>query len=305
MIEVEHLIFEYPGHRAINDVSFSIERDSVTALVGPNGAGKTTLMRCLCGLERPLSGSIVVDGIDVVEHPRRCHERIGYLSDFYGLYDDLYVSQCLRYAAEANGATRNIGASISETADRLNLGDRLNQRVGELSRGLRQRVAVGQALIHNPRLLVLDEPASGLDPEARHDLAELFKSLRAGGMTLLVSSHILAELEEYASEMLVIREGRIIEQRKLRTAAASHRDLMIEVIAGGNRVVDLLGARAEVHSIEVDGNRILCGISGGDDVQQQLLKSLVEAGIAIINFSTVERDLQRSYLESIKAPSIK
>jgi len=304
MIEVENLTFEYPGHRAVDDVSFTIERDSVTALVGPNGAGKTTLMRCLCGLERPLSGTIVVDGIDVVEHPRRCHERIGYLSDFYGLYDDLYVSQCLRYAAEANGTTRDVGASISETADRLNLGDRLNQRVGELSRGLRQRVAVGQALIHNPRVLILDEPASGLDPEARHDLAELFKYLQAAGMTLLVSSHILAELEEYASEMLVIRDGRIIEQRKLRTDA-SHRDLMIEVISGGERVNELLGARAEVHSVEVDGNRILCGISGGDEVQRQLLKALVGAGIAIVNFSTLEQDLQRSYLKSIKEPSKK
>ncbi|MFP6680824.1 MAG: ABC transporter ATP-binding protein, partial [Gammaproteobacteria bacterium] len=166
MIEVQNLIFEYPGHRAIDDVSFTINRDSVTALVGPNGAGKTTLMRCLCGLERPLSGSIIIDGIDVIENPRRSHEKIGYLSDFFGLYDELQVAQCLRYAAEANGVRNNVSESIRQTAERLRLTERLYQHVGELSRGLRQRVAIGQAMIHNPRVLILDEPASGLDPEA-------------------------------------------------------------------------------------------------------------------------------------------
>lgn len=303
MIEVQNLIFEYPGHRAIDEVSFSIESNSVTALVGPNGAGKTTLMRCLCGLERPLSGAIVIDGIDVVEQPRRSHEVIGYLSDFFGLYDDLCVRRCLRYAAEANGATGDLSASIAQTAVKLHLTDRLEQRVGELSRGLRQRVAIGQAMIHNPRVLVLDEPASGLDPEARHDLAELFKSLRTEGTTLLVSSHILAELEAYASEMLVIREGRIVEQRKLGSRAASRHKILIEIIAGAARLHELLDARADVLSVSADGDAIRCEISGGPETQRQLLKYLVERGAEIVSFSRIEHDLQQSYLESVAEPS--
>ncbi len=300
MIEVRNLIFEYPGHRAIDNVSFSIDPDSVTALVGPNGAGKTTLMRCLCGLDRPLSGSIVVDGIDVIEHPRRSHEKIGYLSDFFGLYDELPVGQCLRYAAEANGVTSQIDASVRQTAEHLRLSDRLEQRAGELSRGLRQRVAIGQAIIHKPRVLVLDEPASGLDPEARHDLAELFKILKTSGMTLLVSSHILAELEAYATEMLVIRDGRIIEQRQLGTRAADRRHVQIELIAANATIVDWLKARPEIGSITADGARISCELSGGDDAQGQLLKALVAADAEIVNFSTVEQDLQSSYLNSIR-----
>ena len=303
MIEVKDLIFEYPGQRAIDDVGFFIERDSVTALVGPNGAGKTTLMRCLCGLERPLSGTIVVDGIDVVEQPRRSHERIGYLSDFFGLYDDLHVQQCLRYAAEANGMTSDLTDSVAQTAARLGLTDRLNQRVGELSRGLRQRVAIGQAMIHNPRGLVLDEPASGLDPEARHDLAELFKVLQVSGMTLLVSSHILAELETYATEMLVIRDGRIIEQRKLGARHAAHHFVAIDCATDAADTCALLSARPEIRSVTSDRNRIRCEISGGDDAQRRLLKYLIDSGAPIVNFSIVERDLQRSYLESIKEPS--
>ena len=300
MIEVNNLVFEYPGHRAIDDVSFSIERDSVTALVGPNGAGKTTLMRCLCGLDRPLSGGIVVDGIDVIEHPRRSHERIGYLSDFFGLYDELQVGHCLRYAAEANGMTEKIDAAVTQTAERLRLTDRLTQRVGELSRGLRQRVAIGQAMIHSPRVLVLDEPASGLDPEARHDLAELFKILKASGMTLLVSSHILAELEAYATEMLVIRDGRIIEQRQLGTRTASRRNILIELIAHDEAVSEMLRARSEIQSVDMEGERITCEISGGDKTQHRLLKELIALDVAVVNFSTVEPDLQRSYLDSIK-----
>lgn len=304
MIDVQNLIFEYPGQRALDDVSFSIERDSVTALVGPNGAGKTTLLRCLCGLERPLSGSIVVDGIDVIEQPRRSHERIGYLSDFFGLYDDLSIRQCLQYAAEANGKIDGLNKSITQTADRLDLTDRMEQRVGELSRGLRQRVAIGQAMIHNPRVLILDEPASGLDPEARHNLAELFKTLQSAGMTLLVSSHILAELGAYASDMLVIRDGRIVQQRRLGTRAASRRQIVINVISGAARVHELLAARDDVSAISTDGDSVAFELAGDDATQRRLLRYLMDAGAAVINFSTVEHDLQRSYLESIRSPSV-
>ena len=300
MIEVQNLIFEYPGHRAIDDVSFTIIRDSVTALVGPNGAGKTTLMRCLCGLERPLSGSIIIDGIDVIENPRRSHEKIGYLSDFFGLYDELQVAQCLRYAAEANGVRNKVSESVTQTAERLRLTERLARHVGELSRGLRQRVAIGQAMIHNPRVLILDEPASGLDPEARHDLAELFKILKASGMTLLVSSHILAELEAYASEMLLIRDGHIIEQRQLGGRPSARRQILIELLAQDDAVDDLLRNRADVTTVTSDGPHITCDVAGGDEAQQRLLKELVQAGAAVVNFSTIEQDLQRSYLDSIK-----
>ena len=302
MIEVQNLIFEYPGHRAIDDVSFTINRDSVAALVGPNGAGKTTLMRCLCGLEQPLSGSIIIDGIDVIENPRRSHEKIGYLSDFFGLYDELPVAQCLRYAAEANGVRNKVSESVTQTAERLRLTERLGQHVGELSRGLRQRVAIGQAMIHNPRVLILDEPASGLDPEARHDLAELFKTLKASGMTLLVSSHILAELEAYASEMLVIRDSQIIEQRELGVRPSSRRQILIELLAQDDVVNDLLRNRADVIIVTSDGPHITCDIAGGNESQQLLLKELVQAGAAVVNFSTIEQDLQRSYLNSIKEP---
>ena len=302
MINVNGLVFEYPGQRALDDVAFTIRANSVTALVGPNGAGKTTLMRCVCGLEKPLSGAVTVDGIDVITEPRLSHERLGYLSDFFGLYDALSVRQVMMHAASANGSRRNLADAAATTAARLGLSDRLEQRVGELSRGLRQRVAIGQAIIHEPKVLILDEPASGLDPEARHDLAELFRTLQKDGMTLLVSSHILAELGAYATDMLVIRGGRIIEQRTLKDTAPLTREIVMELADTDGAVNAVFDAFDNVSNIRRDGRRIRCALNGDDDAQHRLLRALIEADIAVVSFATLERDLQQSYLESMQAP---
>lgn len=300
MIEVDNLSFEYPRHRALDDVGFSIASNSVTALVGPNGAGKTTLMRCICGLERPIKGTIVVDGIDVISDPRASHKKLGYLSDFFGLYDELSVRRSLRHAAAANGTVENLDQAVETAAVQLRLSDRLEQNVGELSRGLRQRVAIAQALIHAPKVLILDEPASGLDPEARHDLAELFKTLQNNGMTLLVSSHILAELEAYATDMLVIRGGRIVEQRNLRkTTDSAQRRILIDINGDAAAVAELIKNRPEVQTTESNGEQLVCNLTGGDLAQQALLSFLVNKQVPVINYSWLERDLQQSYLDSV------
>lgn len=170
-VSASKVLFEYPGVRALDDVSFELPAGSVTALVGPNGAGKTTLLRCLAGLERPMLGRIHVEGIDALEEPRAVHRRVGFLSDFFGLYDALSVAQCFSHAAAAQGVSQQeLSGAVERTADRLGLTELLGRRTAELSRGQRQRVAIGQALIHAPGVLMLDEPASGLDPEARHSL---------------------------------------------------------------------------------------------------------------------------------------
>ncbi|MCK4509545.1 MAG: ABC transporter ATP-binding protein, partial [Desulfuromonadales bacterium] len=211
MIEVNDLVFEYPGTRALDGVSFRIEPGNITALVGPNGAGKTTLLRCMAALEVPLHGEVRIDGENIHEDPRSCHRKLGYLSDFFGLYDELTVRQCLLHAAASRGILAGEQLRVIEqAADRLGISDRLEMRAGALSRGLRQRLAIAQAVVHEPQILMLDEPASGLDPEARHSLAELFLTLRDQGMTLVVSSHILSELDEYSTDMLVLRDGRIL-----------------------------------------------------------------------------------------------
>ncbi len=300
IIDVAQLSYEYPGMRALDAVSFSIAAGSITALVGPNGAGKTTLLRCLAGLDRPLAGSIAIAGIDVVDEPRRSHGAIGYLSDFYGLYADLSVYQCLAYVAGANGvATSNIATLVAEVARDTGLEQRLQQRSGDLSRGLRQRVAIAQAVIHGPRVVLLDEPASGLDPEARHQLGELFIKLRQRGMSLLVSSHILAELEAYSTDMLILRGGRVVEQRRLGTIETDHAVLQIRLTTALDELQRALAADPRVSALNCIDDRLEFRFGGDTDARAALLAELIQRGYRITHFATVSEDLQQSYLRSI------
>ena len=304
MIEISGLTFDYPGHRALTDVTLSIAKGSVTALVGPNGAGKTTLMRCIAGLETPLTGDISVAGLNVIERPREAHRIMCYLSDFFGLYQDLSVARCLEYAAAAQGlADHEIPAAVERTAQHLNLAQQLQQLSSSLSRGQRQRVAIGQAIIHQPKVLLLDEPASGLDPEARASLATLFRQLQADGMTLLVSSHILAELDEYSSHMLALRDGRILENRALKPKHASDeiRHLHLELAAPETRLSDWLNARAEITLKIATENHAEFDFHGDIHAQATLLKALVMDGFNVSSLAAQKENLQQSYLRSVAA----
>jgi ABC-2 type transport system ATP-binding protein len=301
-IIVSSLLFEYPGVRALDDVSFNVEAGGVTALVGPNGAGKTTLLRCLAGLELPLHGSIEVAGVDVLEEPRTVHRRIGFLSDFYGLYDSLTVRQCFSHAAASHGVKEtSLDTAIERTAERLGLSELIGRRASELSRGQRQRVAIGQALIHDPQVLMLDEPASGLDPEARHALALLFTKLSAEGMTLLVSSHILAELDEYSTHMLVMRNGRILEAKAIGGTVANTRRLRVEFAHAPADIAQVLGTVAGIRVLETSGNQALIAVADDDEAQSGVLRSLVLAGLPVSSFSADRENLHQSYLRTVAA----
>lgn len=302
MIKIDGLTFDYPGHRALNEVTFTVASGSVTALVGPNGAGKTTLMRCIAGLETPLVGSITVNGMDVIEQPRQAHRFMGYLSDFFGLYQDLTVAQCLEYAAATQGLPAGeIPAAIELTASRLNLGGLLNQSAGSLSRGQRQRAAIGQAIIHRPKVLLLDEPASGLDPEARADLASLFRQLQADGMTLLVSSHILAELDEYSTHMLALSDGRILENRELKPSrlAENIRCLHLELASADDRLHEWLNQNPQVILRSATPEHAEFDFNGDVSAQAMLIRELVEAGFLVCSLASHKENLQQSYLRSI------
>jgi ABC-2 type transport system ATP-binding protein len=305
MIRVEHLIFDYPGHRALDDVGFAIAPGTITALVGPNGAGKSTLMRVCSGLERPFAGRVRLQDIDVHENPREAHRRMGYLSDFFGIYDEMTVRQCLEYRAAAQGVSKETQCdAVDLAAARMELTPRLNQRAGELSRGLRQRLAIAQATIHNPIFVMLDEPASGLDPEARIGLATALKTLCAGGMTIIVSSHILAELDDYSTHILMIRDGRIVEHAPLSAIENAETDrvtIAIELAAPDPRLPEILNAVPGATVEHLDPRKALLSTQGGTTTRQALLKRLVEAGLPIIEFSVEKPRLQDTYLARMRA----
>ncbi len=302
---VESLRFEYPGVRALDDVSFALAPGTVTALVGPNGAGKSTLLRCMAGLETPVAGRILIDQVDVLDAPRAAHRRLGYLSDFFGIYGALTVRQCLAHAAAIH-QDANASGDVERTAARLGLADRLDDGAGSLSRGLRQRLAIGQAIIHAPRLLLLDEPAAGLDPEARAALAVLFRELQAAGMTLVVSSHILAELEEYSTHMLVLRAGRIVEQREVGAGSGGGvpaRRLRVRLAVPDARLAARLAAVSGVSALEAHEAEAAFDFGGDLGQQAALVRELVGEGFAVASVEEARASLQDSYLRTVAGGS--
>ena len=301
MIVANAVSYEYPNLRALSDVSFTIGQGAIAALIGPNGAGKTTLLRCLAALDRPYSGTIEIDGTDTADHPREVHRRIGYLSDYFGVYSDLTVERCLRHAAMAGGVPpENVGAAVARAASRVGLSDRMNALSGTLSRGLRQRLGIAQAMIHDPTVLLLDEPASGLDPEARHALSELLKMLRDQGMTLLVSSHILSELEDYATEVLFIRDGKLMQHAALGAASTSPTArVRIELAHAVPTFRDSLTAinGIVIDSCDQDAAVISCGADA--ESRRSVLAALIGAGLPVSAFAEHRERLQESYLSFV------
>ncbi|WP_421933840.1 ATP-binding cassette domain-containing protein [Phenylobacterium sp.] len=300
MIEVRGVVYDYPSARALHGVSFDVQAGAVLALVGPNGAGKSTLMRCIAALDVPTEGTIAVAGLDVETDPRGVHAAIGYLPDFFGLYDELSVRKALTYAARSRGVSvADTPAAVEAAAARVQLTDRLEARAGELSRGLKQRLAIAQTIVHRPRVLLLDEPAAGLDPEARRSLSDLILSLSREGMTIVVSSHILAELEDYSTQMLMIRDGAVAGGGVL-AAGAGHRDgSRVEVVFAetpddlGDRLV-ALGVTVE----RLEGDAATLVLADGED-DSALLAQLIGAGLKVRAFQASRKTLEDAYLAEV------
>ena len=299
MIAVSGLIFDYPGTRALDNVTFALEARTITALVGPNGAGKTTLLRCLAGLDTPFAGQVNVAGLDVLSEPRLSHRRMGFLADSFGLYDDLSVEQCLLYSAASLGLPAAEQARAARlAAERLALGERYRQKVGTLSRGLRQRLAIAQTIVHKPEVLLLDEPASGLDPEARLGLADPLRALRDGGMTIMVSSHILSELEDYSTHMLILRDGQLKDQRAL-AAPSVGGGVSLRLAVADNRLEAVLKAETAVSGLIVEGLSARFRFAGDDLARALVLHRLIEAGLPITDFALERERLQETYLSHL------
>ncbi len=299
MISVEALTFEYPGVRALDGVAFELPRESITAMVGPNGAGKSTLLRCIAGLETPLTGRVRLGELDVHERPRDGHRLIGFLSDFYGLYDDLSVARCLSYRAgamEVPPAERR--DRVSATATRCGLSALLERRAGELSRGQRQRLAIAQALVHGPEVLLLDEPASGLDPEARHALSALLRDLRGEGLTIVVSSHILSELEDYSTHMLALDRGRLRDFRPIAEPGevAARQRVRLALAQPDARLESILEGEEGLSALSVAEGEASFDMAAAPAARAALLRRLVEAGLPVAAFELCERNMEQAYL---------
>lgn len=298
MITVKDLSFEYPNTKALNNISFEIQKGSITALVGPNGAGKTTLLKCLAGLSEPYSGQVIINDINVHDNPGSINRLIGYMPDFIGLFDDMTVRQALLYYSMAYDLDEEIiENNIIEKLRIVELEEKLNSKISTLSRGMKQRVAIAQAMIHDPLLLILDEPASGLDPEARSMLSKIFVDINNAGATIIVSSHILAELDEYANDVIILRNGsQVIQTSK----EDKHRKtLMIKLLEKNDITYHILSEFETVEKFNYFDNSIIIDFTGTDEQQNLLLHNLIDNNVKITEFFVKKQKLEDNYLKSI------
>jgi ABC-2 type transport system ATP-binding protein len=294
VISVRNLVFDYPSRRALHGVSFDAAPGSVTALVGPNGAGKTTLLRCLAALEAPTAGTVHVAGLDTLASPRQVHRLLGFLPDFFGLYDDLTVERSLIYAARLRGVSPgDAPAAAARAAARVTLTDRLTARAAELSRGMRQRLAIGMTIVHAPQVLLLDEPAAGLDPDARRSLSDLIRALSADGMTILVSSHILAELEDYSTAMVIVDKGVIAGGGPITHRSAERQRVRIVLEREDPQFATFLQGRGLIARLAQNG--VFVEIEAGAAARAALLSALVREGFAVTDFAEAPQTLEETY----------
>jgi ABC-2 type transport system ATP-binding protein len=306
MISIKKLSYEYPNSLALDNIDLEIPDLSITALVGPNGAGKTTLLHCLSALSRPFAGEISIDGIDIITNPLEAKKIIGYLPDFFGLYDQLSIYENLEYFAYAHKLDDRFDKSqiknrIKDVIHLLNLEDKTNEKVSHLSRGMRQRVGIAQSIIHSPKLLLLDEPASGLDPEARIELSKLLLKLNSEGMTLIVSSHILAELNEYANNLIVIGKGKIIQASSVESLNLNIKELLVKITNLSDIDLAILRHCKEIEKITQENNTITLQYDGNENSKSTILKFLFENNIQVSEFSEKKSDIQEQYLELMKS----
>lgn len=309
MLEIQNLTKKYGKFLAVNELNLHIDQGEIFGFVGPNGAGKTTTMRIVCGLLKATSGTVLVDGINAITNPEDIKRKVGYVPDFFGVYDNLKVMEYMEFYGSMYGMEKADVDEISEgLLELVNLSDKKEAFVDTLSRGMKQRLCVARALIHNPDLLVLDEPNSGLDPRARFEMKEVLKNLGAMGKTIIISSHILPELAEMCSSIGIMERGQLVTSGKVEEIMAkSHGSQPIRIRAitpdyeekeeGRVFISRVLKEQPYVEKVTFTEDEVLVSFSGDDMATAMLLKNLLEHNILVSNFYREKENLESLFLE--------
>ncbi|MDP1826766.1 MAG: ABC transporter ATP-binding protein [Archangium sp.] len=303
MIKVEGLTKYYGERAAIRDLSFNIEKGEVIGFLGLNGAGKSTTLKVLGCVLLPTSGSVLIDGFDVMKDPHEIRKRIGFLPDTPPLYDEMTVEGYLGFVAQLRGVTSaDLAMRVADAMKKTALTDRKDDVISSLSHGYRQRVGVAQALVHNPRLLILDEPTSGLDPVQIVEMRELIRQLK-GEHTVLVSSHILGEISQICDRYLVIQQGEIIARGtesdlgKLLGGAGA---VELEVQGAPQAAIDTLKAVkgvVDVTLMKLDGDNASLRVEGEGELRPELVKALVASGVNVLRVDKAAARLENIFLK--------
>jgi ABC-2 type transport system ATP-binding protein len=300
MIEVRHLRKQYDGTVALDNLHLDVPAGEVFGLIGPNGAGKTTLIRILATLLEPTYGTVRIAGIDALEDPLRVHPLIGYLSDFFSLYDQMLVWEYLDHFARCHGIERRRRQTLVEEVLRLvNLEVRRDAPVKSLSRGMRQRLCFARTLLHQPRVFLLDEPASGLDPAGRIEFRALLKQLHEMGHTILISSHILTEMADFCTSVGILEEGRLLASGRVEDILQKLRpelSLEMETASGPEQLLELLRIEVRAQQVEAKDGLVRCRWTGDRTTLSELHRRIVAAGIDLVAFAVKTDNLEDIYM---------
>lgn len=302
MIVCKHLSKNYGDHAALRDLNLQLEPGDAFGFIGPNGAGKTTTIRILATLQEPSEGDAWVGGYSVRNEPDGVREVLGYMPDQFGLYEGMRCWEFLEfYAAAYRVARRRWADLIDEVLELTDLIAKKQAFVETLSTGMRQRLCLAKTLLHDPKVLVLDEPASGLDPRARIELKLLLKELSRMGKTLLVSSHILPELADFCNKVGIIEQGRLLASGAVNSilaqASTDRYRLRIRVLQKGEEARELVQKELDCSDFEVADEAMLLTTTVGLEGQADLLDKLVRDGFRPVEFAHLKTDLEQVFLE--------
>lgn len=310
MLYINNLFKYYGRFPAVQGLTLRVPKGDLFGFVGPNGAGKTTTIRIVCGLLQASSGSVTVNGVTTVNSAgkmasnkdlKEMKKNIGYVPDFFGVYDNLKVSEYLEFYGALNGLDyRDINATSNDLLALVNLQDKKDFYVDTLSRGMKQRLCVARALLHNPTLLVMDEPSSGLDPVARVEMKELLMNLQSMGKTIIISSHILADISEMCNAVGIMRQGKLIAAGKMEDILKNGTDMSRLIISFASGIEDASRIFTENPNIRVESvreNQIVISGVPDDNYANRIIVDLINRGVVISGFHREEKSLERIFMD--------
>jgi ABC-2 type transport system ATP-binding protein len=300
-IELRRLHRFFGKTKAVNDISFSVQRGHVFGYIGPNGAGKTTSMRILATLDLPSYGDGFVDGFSVVNDPELVRRRLGFMPDSFGTYRDVNCHEYLDFFARAYGLIgRERHQRLQKVLDFTGTRGMAEKPIRGLSKGMKQRLCLGRAMIHDPAVMILDEPAAGLDPRARIDLRRMIRELADRGKTILISSHILTELAEMCDSVGIIEQGHLLATGtidEIQYQRQQHRELRIQLLDRAGEAAEKVRERSVVGDVIVDGEFLKFEFAGELKDQAELISWLVGEGFQIVEVISHRKSLEDVFMQ--------
>lgn len=301
MLKIEGLKKTYGNYHALDGLDMEVASGALYGFVGPNGAGKTTTIKIMTGLLCPDEGTVEIDGIDALRASAKIKDCIGYVPDYFGMYDNLKVSEYMEFFASCYGLSGLKARKRSRALlDQVGLGNKEEFYVDGLSRGMKQRLCLARALIHDPALLIMDEPTAGLDPRTRLEFRELIRDLKEEGKTILISSHLLTDLSELCTDIGIIDQGRMILHgsiEEIGNRINTSKPVIITVQDGMKLAMRLLKDHPQVQTITVREQEIMVGFTGDAMDESRLLAGLIEAGVAVRGFMREPGNLEAVFMQ--------